>query len=238
MKLGLSKERGGWEKSQVEIFPQKVFVLLRSNFHHLTILLSGIILSWAIPGNLTLNFGIRSTNHPATAMEQQKATCLLKCHCSQCDGERLSDSKKCLSPQISWAPSKRNVPCFASPVLTHCLSFEADLPLSLSTGRLYLHLVLLNFCSSLMGTSLLTLYSVQSGLTPGSLSQESGAEAWDTCDFQETPLLPVFFPTWAHHICISYLTSPFFLFYFLFYITFYLPNFHLAVLTETYSTDS
>lgn len=140
-----------------------------------------------------MNFGIQSTNHPATAMKQQKATCLLQCHCSQCDGERLSDSKKCLSPQISWAPSYRNMPCFASPGLTHCLSFEVDLPLSLSTGRLYFHLVQLNFCSSLMETSLLTLYSAQSGLISG-LSQESGAEAWDICDYQETPSLPVFFP--------------------------------------------
>lgn len=83
--------------------------------------------------------------------------------------------------------------CFASPVLTHCLSFEADLPLSLSTGRLYLHLVQLNVCSSLMEASLLILHSVQAGLIPG-LSQESGAEVWDTCDFEETPSLPVFFP--------------------------------------------
>lgn len=139
-------------------------------------------------------------------MQQHKATCLLQCHCSQCDGERLSDSKKCLSPQISWAPSNRNVPCLASPVLTHCLPFEADLPLSLSTERLYLHLVLLNFCYSPTEAPLLTLYSVHSGLIPGSLSQETGAEAsGNTITASGNTITASVFP----HICISCLTSPF-----------------------------
>lgn len=199
--------KGMGEKIPGEFFPWEVFVLLRSNFYHIANFADCFLaLSWVeqFLGILTLNFGIRSTNHPATVMKQQKATCLLQCHCPQCDGERLSDSKKCLSPQISWAPSNRNIPCFASPVLTHWLSFEADLPLSLSTEALP-PLSTAEFL--LLFNADVSANSVQSGLIPGSLSQESRAEAWDTCDFQETPSLPVFFPTWAPYICISCLTS-------------------------------
>lgn len=111
---------GSPEKSQMSIFPQVAFVLLRINFHHptnFTVYLLPLLLGSAVPRNLTLHFGIRSTNHPATATKHHKATCLLQCRCSQCDGERLSDSKECLSPQISRAPRNRNVPCLASPVL-------------------------------------------------------------------------------------------------------------------------
>lgn len=204
---GSARERGGWEKSQVAIFPQEALVLMRNS------MLSPILLtaSWhylGLSNSWEFNFELWHTIYqsPSNSHEATKATCLLQCHCSQCDGERLSDSQKCLSPQISWEPGNRNIPCFASPVLTHCLSFEADLLLPLSTE--YLHLVLLHFCSSLMETSLLTLYSVQSGLIPGSLSQESGAETWDTCDFRRHHHCPCFFPTLAPHIWISCLTSP------------------------------
>lgn len=150
-----------------------------------------------------MRFGIRSTNHPATAVKQRKATCLLQCLCSERDGERLSDSEECLSPQISRAPGNRNVPCLASPVLTHCLSFKADLPLALSTEGLYLHLVLLAFCSSPTEVPLLTLAGVQPELILGPLSQGGGREAWDTRDFQEAPSLPVSFPTLTLHFCLT-----------------------------------
>lgn len=202
MKQGLSKRKGWVRKIPVEFFPWEAFVYWGvTSIISLILLLPGIILGWAIPGNLTLNFGIWSTNHPATAMKQQKATCLLQCHCTQCDGERLSDSKKCLSPQISWAPSNRNIPCFASPTADSLPLLWSRSPFISLQRQALLPLSTAEF--------LLLFNADISGLIPGSLSQESGAEAWNTCDLQETPSLPVFFPTWALHICISNLTSPF-----------------------------
>lgn len=58
-------------------------------------------------------------------------------------GTGLVTARTVLSLQISRAPGNRNVPCLASPVLTHSFPFEADLPLSFSTEGLYLHFVLL-----------------------------------------------------------------------------------------------
>lgn len=196
------------EKSRMPISPRVSFVLLRINFQ-LCCLLPVTIPGSAVPGNLTLHFGIRCTNHPATAMKQHEATCLSQCHCSQCDGERLSDSEECLSPQVSRAPGNRNVPSLVSPVLTRCLSFEANLPLAFSTEGLYLHLVLLAFCSSPTEVPLPTLSSVQTELILGPLSQGDGGEAWGTHGFQEAPSLPVSFPTlpFPLHFCQSCLTT-------------------------------